>query len=56
MPDDKPDRTTDRGDRKRQYAFLLMFPNTLAVVVIGIAVPIIALVLVLMLGFLGLLH
>jgi hypothetical protein len=56
LPDDKPDRTTDRGDRKRHYAFLLMFPNTLAVVVIGIAAPIIALVLVLILGLTGLLH
>ncbi|HEX7496602.1 MAG TPA: hypothetical protein VF349_08215 [Candidatus Limnocylindrales bacterium] len=56
LPDDKPDRTTDRGDRKRDFAFLLMFPNTLAVVVIGIAVPIIALGLVLILGLTGLLH
>ena len=56
MPDDKPDRTTDRGGRKRDFAFLLMFPNTLAVVVIAIAVPIIALGLVLILGLTGLLH
>jgi hypothetical protein len=56
LPDDKPNDTRARKDRKRDYAFLLMFPNTLVVVVIGIAIPTIALVLVLILGLLGLLH